>query len=441
MKLTQRISQALLAVPVFVKVMGIALGATVLLSGGMLWQIHRTWHAIALRDLERRGHVIANDIAVHVAPLVRARDTAELQRFLEQVRNGVPEIQYLVVSDGGGHALARADAPATRGRVREIALPLADKDAGDIRVGLRENHVAYEVAWLTRHLARTTAIIAALGMVAAWWLTRVLTRPIRELVEVTRAVQHGDFQARASVRANDEVGDLAAAFNDMTAALQDKDTARREVQRQAISAAEEERKRLARELHDQTGQQLTALIAGLGALESCAPDASCANKLLELRNLASRTLSEVHAVSVALRPSVLDDLGLVAAIRRRLETEAARFGVTTDLHVVNFDGARLPPETELAFYRIVQEALTNAIRHGAARSISILLQRRENRVLLVVEDDGHGFDPAQSRHEARLGLLGIEERAALLGGTLRIESQPGRGTSLFVEIPCPTSAF
>jgi signal transduction histidine kinase len=440
MRLMSRISRVLLAVPVFVKVMGIALGTFVLLGGGMLWQIHKSWQALALRDLERRGRVIANDIAARAAPLMRAGDTVELQHVLEQVRDGIAEVGYLVVHDAAGNALARVDAGTPIGAFREITIPIAAGATGDVRVGMREDHVIYEVGWFTRRLARTTLVIGALGMVAAWWLTRLFTRPIRELVNVTRAVQHGNLKAQAPVLAHDEIGDLAVAFNDMIAAMQEKDVARRELQRQAISAAEEERKRLARELHDQTGQQLTALIAGLGALEPCAPDVACATKLRELRGLASQTLSDVHAVSVVLRPHLLDDLGLVAAIRKHLETTAKQFAVATDLQVVGVDNVRLPAETELTLYRIVQEALTNAIRHGAAHAITVLLHRRDEHMLLVVEDDGHGFDPEYLRQDTRLGLLGIEERVALLGGTMRLESRPAAGTTLLVEVPCPKSA-
>jgi signal transduction histidine kinase len=443
MSLTQKLSEALQAVPVFVKVMGIALGMAVLLGVGMLWQIHQAWHGIALRNLDRRGQAMAKDLSVRAAPLMHDANRTTLQHLVEQVRDGVSEVQYLAVLDAHSNLLARSTVAEPQGVVREVAVPIAG--GGEARVGVSENHVAYEVGWLTRRLARVTAVIAAFGVLAAWWLTRVFSRPIGELVATTRAVQHGDFGTRAPVRARDEVGELAVAFNDMTAALQQKEVMRQRLLRRAMEVAEDERKRLARELHDQTGQSLASLIAGLAALEPCAPDAACATKLLELRNLASQTLSDVHAVSVALRPSVLDDVGLAAALEKHCQAFAQRFGVQVESEAVGLDGARLPVEIETALYRVVQEALTNAVRHGAAKTVHVLLQRKDSSALVVVEDDGHGFDAVDWRAHClrgdHLGLLGIEERAGLIGGTLQIESQPGKGTSLFVEVPCPKSAF
>jgi signal transduction histidine kinase len=443
MSLTQKLSEALQAVPVFVKVMGIALGMVVLLGAGMLWQIHQAWHGIALQNLDRRGQAMANDLSVRAAPLMHDADPTTLQHLVEQARDGLTEVQYLAVLDAHSNLLAQSTVAAPQGVVREMAAPIAG--GGEARVGVSEAHVAYEVGWLTRRLARVTAVIAAFGMLAAWWLTRVFSRPIRELVTATRGVQHGDFGTRAPVRARDEVGELAVAFNEMTTALQEKEAMRQRLLRRAIEAGEAERKRLARELHDQTGQSLASLIAGLAALEPCAPDAACATKLQELRNLASQTLSDVHAVSVALRPSVLDDVGLEAALGKHCQTFAQRFGVHIESEAVGLDGTRLPVETETTLYRVVQEALTNAVLHGEAKTIHVLLQRKDSSVLVVVEDDGHGFDAADWRSLClggnHLGLLGIEERAGLLGGTLRIESRPGKGTSLFVEVTCPKSVF
>ncbi len=403
-----KITQALQAVPVFVKVMGIALGMAVVLGAGMLWQIHETWHALALRDLDRRGQSIANDLALRAAPFLEPDRRPQLQQLLERTHDGIAEIQYIHVLDPHGALLAGSTAPQPEGNVREVSAPVHAGNGTVVRVGVTDAHVSYEITWLTRRLAR----------------------PIRELVAATHAVKHGDLSARAPVRANDEVGDLAVAFNEMAAALAQKEEARQKLLRQVIAAGEQERKRVARELHDQTGQALTSLIAGLSSLEKSCP------KAVEMRALAEKTLAEVHDLSVALRPAVLDDLGMLPAIRKHCQTVAAQFGVEVDCQAVGLDDRqRLPVEIEQALYRITQEALTNALRHGEATRISVLLQRRDHAVLAVIEDNGRGFDAAHRRETDRLGLLGIEERAALLGGTLRVQSRPGAGTTLFVELP------
>jgi signal transduction histidine kinase len=243
------------------------------------------------------------------------------------------------------------------------------------------------------------------------------------------------------VRAGDEIGELAVAFNNMAATLEEKEIVRQKLLRRAIEAGEEERQRLARELHDQTGQLLTALIAGLGALETRASDPGQRAALVSLRELAAQTLGDIHNVSRALRPAALDDLGLIAALEKHCLIVAEHFGKPVSFHHDGWDSdKRLPSEIEIAPYRIVQEALTNAVRHAAASRIQVLLQHKPAAVMVAIEDDGRGFDPGQRPTNGdKLGLLGIEERAALLGGHACLESTPGGGTQLFVEIPVPAS--
>lgn len=215
---------------------------------------------------------------------------------------------------------------------------------------------------------------------------------------------------------------------------------RQQYRQQVIAATEEERKRVARELHDHTGQALTALIAQLTVMAADAENASRSSMLAELRRQVEQILSEVHELSHALRPSSLDDLGLLAALEKHCQMCSERLGITVECEAVGGpDDRRFPSNVEVAVYRIAQEGITNAVRHGRARSVSVLLQRQESKLLVVIEDDGVGFDARDWRGQcvrgAHLGLLGIEERAVMLGGTLRVESHPGSGTSLFVEIP------
>jgi signal transduction histidine kinase len=441
-RLRQRLNELLLGVPVFVKVMGIALSMAVVLGAGMLWQIHRVWHAQLVRELEQRGQGIASEVGNHVAELTRAGLAADVAAELRHSLAEASDVAYLILQDANGVVLAEARLTghaSVTPQIHELTAPFGH-GPHRLRVGMSTARVDQEVGWLTRRLARTTAIITLLGMLGAWWLTRVFAHPIEELVAVTRAVKAGNYQIKTPVRAKDEVGELAAAFNEMTDAIAQKEAIRQQLLRQHFQATEEERKRIARELHDQTGQLLTSLIAGMSALETCAADQACRDTLVQLRALAAQALGELHDVSVALRPSALDDLGLVAALQKHCETFAQRFGLAVECEAIGLDGGeRLPREIETALYRIVQEALTNAVRHGQARAVQVLLQRKDARMLTVIEDDGQGFDASNWRARClagdHLGLLGIEERAALLGGTLRLESKPKAGASLFVEIP------
>ncbi|MEE8174017.1 MAG: GAF domain-containing protein, partial [Dehalococcoidia bacterium] len=221
--------------------------------------------------------------------------------------------------------------------------------------------------------------------------------------------------------------------------VQHKEEIRGELLRRVISTQEEERKRIARGLHDETSQTLTSLAANLEAVIAALPvDADEAKaKLRAVQSLALKTLDEIHRVIYELRPALLDDLGLVAAVQWQCENCLEAVGIK-----VNFETAgverRLPAQIETALFRIIQEATTNILRHAEAESASISLEFKESSVAVHIEDDGKGFDPHEAMsvrdRERGLGLLGMKERAELLGGFLSIQSQPGRGTRIDVEI-------
>ena len=227
------------------------------------------------------------------------------------------------------------------------------------------------------------------------------------------------------------------------AELKRRDLLRGQLLEQAIAAQEDERRHIARELHDQTGQALTSILVWLRALEDEADGAGGVvvgpARWKELKAVVADTLEGVHELAVELRPSVLDDLGLAPAVQRAVHLWQERHKVAIDFEALGLEGVRLPPAVETALYRIAQEALTNVIQHACANNVSLLLAARAGTVTLIVEDDGCGFDTDRLMHgpldEHWLGLSGMRERVALLGGRLTIESAPGSGTTVFVEIP------
>jgi len=214
-----------------------------------------------------------------------------------------------------------------------------------------------------------------------------------------------------------------------------------EMLHQVVSAQEGERQRIARELHDGTGQIMTGLGLGLAAaVESVSHNPELAlNQLEELKRLNAQALRELHEVISDLRPSVLDDLGLVPALKAQTRQFEARTGVKTAFRVEG-KRKRLQPEIETIIFRIGQEALTNVAKHASADTASVCLHFNENCLTLLVEDDGQGFDPElvlqpDGHHRTAWGLLGIQERVALVGGECRIRSRPGGGTQIEAQIP------
>ena len=207
----------------------------------------------------------------------------------------------------------------------------------------------------------------------------------------------------------------------------------RDAIRRVVEAQENERARLARELHDETGQALTSVLLGLKSLDDRVETAEGRTAVAELRELVVSTLQDVRRLAVELRPAALDDFGLVPAIERLRDLVTEQSGISVEVRSEIGD-QRLSPETETTLYRIAQEALTNVVKHADARSVRMRLSRSGNRIVLVVQDDGRGFEP-ESVRDGGVGLLGMRERIALVGGRLTIESTEGAGTMLTAEVP------
>ena len=227
---------------------------------------------------------------------------------------------------------------------------------------------------------------------------------------------------------------LAETFAGRAAAAADLSTrVARDTVARVVDAQEVERRRLARELHDETGQALTSILLGLRAVEEADIGDEAREATARLREQVVETLHDVRRLAVELRPSALDDFGLVPALERLVETFREQTGIPVELETV-LGETRLPPPVETALYRIVQEALTNVIKHSRASRVSVLVTRKGDSVAAVVEDDGVGFTPDEVR-DGGLGLVGMRERIALLGGRLTVESEPERGTTLVAEVP------
>jgi PAS domain S-box-containing protein len=272
---------------------------------------------------------------------------------------------------------------------------------------------------------------------------RVIQCNIRDVIDRKRAEEAlWAAHSRLEVRVADRTIELARTNEILTAEIARREKAeaeRRELQRRLTTAQEDERRRIARELHDELGQHLTGLGLGLKVLKDSTPHLSPVwNKLQELQGVTDLIGREVHHLARELRPTVLDDLGLQTALGNYAETWAERSGIDVDFQCIGMGSERLPAAVETALYRVVQEALTNVLKHARAKRVSLILQFVPSRVTAIVEDDGCGFDVERSDGtlgEYPLGLLGMRERMELLGGILTIDAVPGRGSTVIAAIP------
>ena len=218
--------------------------------------------------------------------------------------------------------------------------------------------------------------------------------------------------------------------------------ARTELLTRLVFAQEDERRRIAREMHDQFGEQLTALGRRIAMLkDACSSDATTREHVDALESIAHRLDRDVDHLVWELRPTALDDLGLRAALTNYVQDWSTRVGIPAQLHTSGLWHDRLPSDTETTLYRIAQEALTNVAKHSQAATVEVILERRADHVVLIVEDDGVGFDPGAGTGHG-FGLVGMQERAALVGASLQIESTVGQGTTILVRMAAqPVNAY
>ena len=437
------------------------------------------------RELQERGLLVAGNLAQQsVDPILREDDYA-LFKLVQLLRGGrgAPRsdddrVAYAIILDTHGRILAHSEPgrvhatltdPRTQAvlaastpsvapvsgpggeRLYDVAVPIRMRGLpiGVVRLGFPRAPVDRVLWGQSLKVLGVLFALMLVGIGSIWRFSQGMVRPIRRLRDGAHAVQAGDLTHRVPVDRRDEIGELAAAFNAMTAELDRsraelaaKEETRGRLLEQVITAQEDERKRIARELHDETSQALTSLMVGLRVLEQRTDLAAGAEALTDLRALAAKTLDAVHDLSLQLRPSVLDDLGLVPAMERLTADFERIHGIPVTLETHLGDTERLPPAVETTLYRIGQEALTNVARHADARAVSVILERREGVITLIIEDDGCGFDVttrlAGGGDSRSLGIFGMRERATLLGGTLTVESTPGAGATIFAEIPLAT---
>jgi two-component system, NarL family, sensor histidine kinase UhpB len=313
--------------------------------------------------------------------------------------------------------------------------------------------------WVTSHSLESHHYLIDTGFIVLAMLSSLLINilllrasfhPLFSLLRTIRAVGAGNTALRAAdIPTDSEIGELALAFNGM---LDQLEVARRQQAMLILKAQEEERRRLARELHDESSQNLTALLVHTEILSQTlqhmpqaitqeAMNEQLQTGLQQLTQLTQKTLENIRTLALQLRPGVLDDLGVEAAFRWLAEDCRKRLHMAVELRVDGLEemlqGCQHSTLYATTLFRIAQECLTNAARHGQARHVVISCTRDHDMLQLRVIDDGGGFDATST--PGGLGIMGMRERAALLGGQLAITSLPGKGTSVEISLPLATS--
>lgn len=458
---------------VYARILVTTLSIIALLSimiGLIIWD---SFDDIISQQLEKRGKDIANNMALASGNYILLEDLYNLYELAEQTTTSSEDVRYVLIIDSNKRLLAHTfhggipkrllentsdfDRPeivvfnSDEGPIHDVFVPIENGAVGYVRVGMTEEYIRNAINQHIKDVLWAVFFICLIAVFLSSRLSRLITKPISNLVEVAESITKGNLSIRANVNNTGEVGQLAIAFNEMAASLikasadkeillselQAKDQMRDTLITKLMTAQEDERKRISRELHDETSQALTSLMLTMRVLAEDASNQEQKDALLIGRDVAANILREVRDLAVELRPPALDDLGLVAALERYVATFAMRHGLLIDLNV---DGEQVMVDGQIAvaLYRIVQESLSNVVQHAAANKVAIDIKFGMEKIMVTIADDGCGILPAdlvRACRENRLGIYGMRERVELLSGQLAIRMPESGGTEVFITIP------
>ncbi len=454
-----------ISVPIFFKILGIGMVVAFFFGSITVGILRAKMVAVLYRALldqaQNQAHVLAESLEQAMA----TGDVLSVKLAIDRLRSTATDVRYVIVWDDKGRIAAhsfpdsvpsdlRALAPpagtaqtrtrvlgSPEGLIVDAVVPILRGIGGNVQLGIRDLGVVRELRSLTRSILWSLGFSALIGLGLAFVLTHILTRPIHDLERSVQQIRAGNLAARARVWWGDEIGDLARAFNRMAEDLQrthrqvvEKEKARLALLEKIVHAQEEERRMISRELHDHFGQSLLAIMLAIRSTPGCREAAGSACRKIEEK--LGQVVEDLDRLARGMRPPILDDYGLEHALARYVEETARHVDFQIDYQCSGGGGApRLPNHVEISLYRIVQEALSNIIRHANASQASIILLRQSGSLLLIIEDDGCGFDRSKLSPEQGLGLTSMSERVALLGGRFDIASAPGEGTTVRTRIP------
>lgn len=460
----------------FYKLNAIILGM-LLINGIVAVLVLQAALALVEDQMEKRGAELGAYVGVLSSNDILLEDRYSLMERINKTRQNTDDVRYIVITDSTGAILAHTftdgfpqglsvNIPeaaikagtgnyhvtkydSNEGLIREITLPIENGAIGYVRIGLSEKSTLVMLERRMHDIALLVLAVCLLGAGGATYQAFVIVEPLRRLTRAAEEIRQGNYAVRAESQGRDEVGKLSAVFNEMAGSLEtkqaendrlleelrSKEMIRTELIKKLFTVQEEERKRISRELHDETGQLLASLLAYMKLLLSKLTDDVQRGLLQSARDVAIDALGGLRRIAVELRPPVLDDLGLPAAMNKYMQNFGQQQGIRVHFALPEVK-LELGSEISLALYRILQESLTNIAKHAHAANVYVSLISDGAEVKLVIQDDGIGLDEELETlyKNNRLGIYGMTERAELLGGNFNLETGSG-GTTVCVTLP------
>lgn len=466
----------------YYKINGIIIASLLVLSVIIGAVMIKTTANLLTKQIDRRGIEIGTSLAVLSSNDILLDDHYSLFERINKTKNTTEDVRYIVIIDYAGRLLAHTFGnglpyglpfetnsgisgnfegeesgvrvtvfDSNEGPIREVTIPIENGSVGFVRVGMSEISTQKLLLDTAEEFFLLTLLICILAVAGATHLAHYIVQPIQSLAGVAQQIRQGNYAVQACVQEQDEVGRLALVFNDMAASLKKKETEnnqlleelrakeamRATLMNKIVTVQEDERKRISRELHDETGQSLASLLAYMKLLQSKLTEESHAELLLQARNVATSAMGQLRKMAVELRPPILDDLGITAAMAQYIENYRTQHNCRIEFLILK-DNMVLDDQVSLSLYRILQEGLTNIAKHAQATDIWIALDRVNTNVVLTIRDNGRGMDASELSHayrDNRLGIHGMRERTELLGGCFDVSSQPDGGTMIRVILP------
>ena len=387
----------------------------------------------AMALIGQKAETLAELTAFTIHPAIYFNDGAALEEALNGARRD-QDVAYIIVTGANGQRLS-AFYPERAGAegVYEVVKPIRDgnRELARLQIGMSLARLQRKVMQMRVAIGVLSALILGLGLLAVAILSSFLTRPLRDVAAGAQRIAAGDFAHRVPEGQDDEIGQLASSFNDMAARVAERDASLRQLSRRMLEVQEQERVRIAREVHDELGQALTAMKIDIQQLAK--REAGFGEPLGAISKAVDNTVDLVRRIATDLRPAILDDLGVTAALEQQLRRLRESTGMQTTLTVA--EEPELDMLTGVTLYRIAKEALANVVRHAEATQVEVSLAIEDNAAVLEIRDNGKGMSREQITSSRSLGLLGMRERAELLGGHVAIESREASGTCVRATLP------
>ena len=471
---------------IYYRINGIIIGGMLLLSMTIGIVMVGTTRNLLEHQVASRGAEIATYIGAMSSNDILLDDHYALSSRITATKNHSDDVRYIIIADFSGRLIddtflgkfpaglaqdinrVNVRNPDTElsegalesrvvryqsdeGPVLEVIVPVEKGNVGYVRVGMSLRHTRNLLFSTIQHFLLITLMVCLLASAGATLLAHLIVKPIHNLAGAAREIRHGNYSVQAEVLDEAELGQLAAAFNEMAASLKQeaiehdrlleelraKEATRTSLLNKLFTVQEDERRRLSRELHDESGQSLASMLAYMKLLSSKLTTGPQKELLLQTRNVAMDIMGNLRKMAIELRPPILDDLGILTAMRKYIDTFRHHQACSVSCLLPDSD-PQVGGPVSLALYRILQESLVNIAKHAQASSVRIELVVRGRQIELSVGDDGTGASAealAQAFRNNRLGIFGMKERTELLGGSFTLESGPDRGTMVKALLP------